>query len=657
MDDMDFLGTSGSFTARLQLDDLAWAQQWEGEDYNSQDDADFVDDDDEEEEDDDSDVPSDDLEPESEGLFGNDDDGSYGIDRVNAAFSAEQSNGAPIGFADDQSFQQSFLAQQIAQSSPAFTEMSPRTSIITAAPPAFQAPELPIRPRIAMKAPAHLANTFTNGAPAIEDNSERSIMPQQPIIATRFTAHDVLNNKIRPCSPSAIQVQNAIQNQRTPFPHVPPTDRHLPDCSNPTPEKFAHMYVDFIMYCNPAIPLTHRTTPLEEAFNSVPKSDDKCFPIWDVFELHKRLQSGDIKNWASLAAELGVRRPTKQNKQKLTQYGHKLKKWLKQMHIDAFFAYLEGKESEYFTLIPGVQADGEFIDERDGVAKKDDLALIALYRDLKSTKRGRKPRPDKEEDMSVAARAIKRARTMDYTDSEADSPMTGTPSMDPALAQLSGDVAAPSRNVGDALTGQFGMPPPAVTTGVQVHPANLRISVEGRHALDQDALFQARLAQTGQATMNTSKSVLLQLLSRLSLSSPGAANIMAELSQIRRDGDDGKVGLLAGLAAALVERGNIVDVKLDKNGSRGVDVLFTVQIGDVKALYRVGVEGGNGGLMVTQADILASEMGSEDGATASVSAGEELSKAKQRIEELEEMLRKKEDDLEQLKMRVLRAVM
>ncbi|ODQ51612.1 hypothetical protein SAICODRAFT_26696 [Saitoella complicata NRRL Y-17804] len=537
--------------------------------------------------------------------------------------------------------------------------MSPRTSIVTAAPPDFQAPELPIRPRIAMKAPAHLGNTFTHGASAIEDNSEQSIMPQQPIIATRFTAHDVLNNKIRRCSPSAIQNQNAIQNQRTPFPHVPPTDRHLPDCSNPTPEKFTRMYVDFIIYCNPAVPLTHRTTPLEEAFNSVPKSDDKSFPIWDVFELHKRLQSGEIKNWASLAAELGVRRPTKQNKQKLTQYGHKLKKWLKQMHIDAFFAYLEGKESEYFTLIPGVQADGEFIDERDGVAKKDDLALIALYRDIKSTKRGRKPRPDKEEDMSVAARAIKRARTMDYTDSEADSPMTGTPSMDPAAAQLSGNVAAPSCNVGDALTGQspstFGMPPPAVTTGF--HPANLRIPVEGRHALDQDALFQARLAQTGQATMNASKSVLLQLLSRLSLSSPGAARIMAELSLVTRDGDDGKVGLLAGLAAALVERGNIVDVKLDKNGSRGVDALFTVQMGDVKALYRVGVEGGTGNLMVTQADILASERGEEDGPEASVSAGEELSKAKQRIEELEKMLRQKEDDLEQLKMRVLRAVM
>lgn len=87
-------------------------------------------------------------------------------------------------------------------------------------------------------------------------------------------------------------------------------------------------YVQFILYCNPGVPLETDTSALREAFRIPPKSGGKSFSTYTLFELIRQFQNKEIKTWAELALRLGVDPPDQdkgQSTQKIQQYAVRLK--------------------------------------------------------------------------------------------------------------------------------------------------------------------------------------------------------------------------------------------------------------------------------------------------------------------------------------------
>ena len=105
-------------------------------------------------------------------------------------------------------------------------------------------------------------------------------------------------------------------------------DRALPSIEV-TDESIDQAYVDFIFYCNPAIPLDTDTTELRKGFRSPPMSDGKKFSPFIIFGLISRLElKKEIKTWVQLVVELGVELPDPskhQSTQKVQQYAVRLK--------------------------------------------------------------------------------------------------------------------------------------------------------------------------------------------------------------------------------------------------------------------------------------------------------------------------------------------
>ncbi|KAF7956707.1 hypothetical protein EAE96_004037 [Botrytis aclada] len=166
-----------------------------------------------------------------------------------------------------------------------------------------------------------------------------------------------------------------------------------------TDENFDDAYVGFIMYCNPAVASDTDTAELKRIFRAPPKSDNKSFSTFVLFELICKLENKEIKTWAQLAIDLGVEPPSLekgQSAQKVQQYAVRLKRWLHAMHVDAFFEYLLNKPHVYWTQVP---SPGEPPSEsgRDGVTADEDLALRALLPETRP-KRGRKKAEDREDD-------------------------------------------------------------------------------------------------------------------------------------------------------------------------------------------------------------------------------------------------------------------
>ncbi|KAK4239200.1 ARS binding protein 2-domain-containing protein [Achaetomium macrosporum] len=155
-------------------------------------------------------------------------------------------------------------------------------------------------------------------------------------------------------------------------------------------------YVAFILYCNPGVPFETDTAALREAFRTPPKSGGKTFSTFALFELIKKLETKELKTWAELALKLGVEPPDQekgQSSQKIQQYAVRLKRWMKSMHVDAFFEYLIGRPSPYWTEIPPEHLPIAEL-ERDGVAAEDDMALRALLPQIKPRRGKRKPEED-----------------------------------------------------------------------------------------------------------------------------------------------------------------------------------------------------------------------------------------------------------------------
>ncbi|KAM0504187.1 hypothetical protein ACHAP8_002592 [Fusarium lateritium] len=150
-------------------------------------------------------------------------------------------------------------------------------------------------------------------------------------------------------------------------------------------------YVDFILFCNPAVPLSTDTTCLREAFRNPPRSGGKSFSTFAIYELVRKFYNGDIRTWTELTTKLGVEPPDpnkEESAQKVAQYGVRLKKWMNSMHVKAFFEYLMDISNDYWKRIP-TDRNPTSQPIRDGVALEDDMALRALFPHIRP-KRGRK---------------------------------------------------------------------------------------------------------------------------------------------------------------------------------------------------------------------------------------------------------------------------
>lgn len=108
-------------------------------------------------------------------------------------------------------------------------------------------------------------------------------------------------------------------------------------------ENLDDTYVNFIMFCNPTVPLDTDTTELRKTFRAPPRSDGKAFSTFKLFELIRKLEQKEIKTWAQLAIDLGVEPPALdkgQSAQKVQQYAVRLKVRhifiASQSHRDAF---------------------------------------------------------------------------------------------------------------------------------------------------------------------------------------------------------------------------------------------------------------------------------------------------------------------------------
>ncbi|CAK4032667.1 ARS-binding 2 [Lecanosticta acicola] len=207
-----------------------------------------------------------------------------------------------------------------------------------------------------------------------------------------------------------------------------PTDRRLPP-KDVSAENIAEVYTDFILYCNPNFPLDVDTSTLKTTFQTPPKSDNKDFETFRLFELIRKFHAKEIKTWGQLALDLGVEAPdtTKgQSVQKVQQYSVRLKRWMRAMHIDAFFEYLLGKQHNYFTEIPHPN-DPYPSTGRDGVMAEEDLAIRALDPSFRP-KRGRRRNSEAErEEENEAEPASKQPRLLDHPAPYSGAPMSSIP--------------------------------------------------------------------------------------------------------------------------------------------------------------------------------------------------------------------------------------
>lgn len=194
-----------------------------------------------------------------------------------------------------------------------------------------------------------------------------------------------------------------------------PTDRVLPD-QDVSADTITNAFVDFILYCNPHFPLDVETSMLRSAFESPPKSDNKDFEIFRLYELIQKFDSKEIKTWGQLALDLGVEAPDVskgQSVQKVQQYSVRLKRWMRAMHIDAFFEFLLGKQHVYFLELPR-PSEPYPAAGRDGVTAEEDLAIRALDPAFRP-KRGRRRNSEAEQEDNAASEAGDRPSKHDST--------------------------------------------------------------------------------------------------------------------------------------------------------------------------------------------------------------------------------------------------
>ncbi|KAF7448305.1 Abp2 multi-domain protein [Pyrenophora tritici-repentis] len=213
---------------------------------------------------------------------------------------------------------------------------------------------------------------------------------------------DMRSSQTPPASANASPRFSAISPTSQPrqvASHYEPSDRN-PPARDVSDETIDDAYAAFILYCNPNFPTTIDTSELVKLFRTPPKSDGNAFSTWTLFELIRKFEAKEIKTWTQLALDLGVKPPNTdegQSTQKVQQYSVRLKRWMRAMHIDAFFEYLMGKQHPYCLQIPPPH-DPFPPQGRDGVILEEDLAIRALDPKFKP-KRGRRKADDGEDDI------------------------------------------------------------------------------------------------------------------------------------------------------------------------------------------------------------------------------------------------------------------
>lgn len=208
-------------------------------------------------------------------------------------------------------------------------------------------------------------------------------------------------------SPPPLHDSLSRGTQRTAEPHLI-DDPGLPS-RDVTDSTIDDAYVKFILYANPGVPREVDTTELRRVFRAPPRSDGKSFSIYTLWQLIKKLENKELKTWSQLAIELGVEPPSTekgQSAQKIQQYAVRLKRWMRAMHIDAFFEFLLAKPHRYYTELPTAAANSAE-EGRDGVPLEEDLALRALMPEWRP-KRGRKKNEEKEPESSTEQPPAKR---------------------------------------------------------------------------------------------------------------------------------------------------------------------------------------------------------------------------------------------------------
>ena len=232
--------------------------------------------------------------------------------------------------------------------------------------------------------PQPIGNVFQNH-PQMSPRTPRPLIPQ--------------SSPMRPVAPTS--TPGLSQSSAAKTPTLPPTPKPANGRSLPnrdvTEDTFDDTYVAFIHYCNPDVPTEADTSLLRKWFrNNLPKSDGKIFSTYVLWELIRKLDRKELKTWGQLAIEMGVEPPSTekgQSTQKVQQYAVRLKRWMRAMHIDAFFEYLLGKEHAYFNQVPPQKESGHSEQERDGVPMEEDLAIRALMPEWRP-KRGRRKTDD-----------------------------------------------------------------------------------------------------------------------------------------------------------------------------------------------------------------------------------------------------------------------
>ncbi|EPY53498.1 ARS binding protein Abp2 [Schizosaccharomyces cryophilus OY26] len=146
----------------------------------------------------------------------------------------------------------------------------------------------------------------------------------------------------------------------------------LPSKLDVNADNITEKFCQFCLCCNPWYAGAD-TRLLANAFNSIPKSEGQKFDIWVLFLLIRQYHQKVISSWSKLVGFLGVERKDEQSTQKIQQYVVRLKRWMNQMHVDAFFDYLLNRPNEYYLEIPESQPQ-----LRSSVNINDDLVIKAL---------------------------------------------------------------------------------------------------------------------------------------------------------------------------------------------------------------------------------------------------------------------------------------
>lgn len=126
-------------------------------------------------------------------------------------------------------------------------------------------------------------------------------------------------------------MQHSIANflaKSVPLSSRPVQSRCTLPSRNVDAETIEDAYVQFILACNPAVPVDVDTSVLRDTFQSLPKSAGKSFSTWTLFQLITQFQSKQIKTWGELALRLGVEPPDQEkgeSSQKIQQYAVRLK--------------------------------------------------------------------------------------------------------------------------------------------------------------------------------------------------------------------------------------------------------------------------------------------------------------------------------------------